>query len=115
MACASVRCHCGGQNESQSPGGPASETPYGLGIVVDLNMPADLTTDDQRRQWLRETGAALAHETGQPSGQTEHFENEDGETSWIMWWTNEEYVPRDHRPGETDDEDTSALGLDRSD
>jgi hypothetical protein len=92
-----------------------THTSANLDTVVDLNMPADLTTDDQRRQWLRETGAALAHETGQPRGQTEHLENEDGETSWIMWWTDEEYVPRDRSPVATDDEGTAAPGAEPSD
>lgn len=68
-------------------------------------MPRGLT-DDQRRQWLREVGAALAEETGQPSGQTEQFENADGQTSWIMWWTDEEYTPSSQRTDERADHRT---------
>jgi hypothetical protein len=44
--------------------------------MVDLNMPAGMTTD-QRVRWLREIGAALVHETGQLSGEVEHCENHD--------------------------------------
>ena len=65
--------------------------------MVDLNMPEGLSYEE-RRQWLRETGAAMAAETGEPSGQVD-FVNAEGQDSWVMWWTEEEY----HGPYETTD------------
>ena len=62
--------------------------------MVNLNMPDGLT-DGERVQWLRNTCAALAEETGHPAGQIIHYPG-DGQPSWIMWWPDDE--PGEHRP-----------------
>ncbi|WP_445189106.1 hypothetical protein ACTXG6_18745 [Pseudonocardia sp. Cha107L01] len=57
--------------------------------MVDLNMPEDLNYEE-RRAWLKCTGAALIEETGEPSGQVT-FRNAQGRKSFALWWTEEEY------------------------
>lgn len=54
--------------------------------MPNLNMPEGLDYQ-QRRQWLRDTGAALAAESGQPSGQVD-FVGADGKKKWFMGWPN---------------------------
>lgn len=59
-----------------------------VGSMVDLNMPDGLS-DEERLRWLRETGAALRRETGQPSGVTEHQPGKDGQPVWGIWWSDD--------------------------
>ncbi|MFC0544153.1 hypothetical protein [Kutzneria chonburiensis] len=56
--------------------------------MVDLNMPDGLS-DDERVQWLRETGEALRRETGRSSGVTEHQPGKDGQSVWGIWWSDD--------------------------
>jgi len=65
--------------------------------MVDLNMPEGLSYEE-RRAWLKKTGAAIIEETGEPSGQIK-FRNAQGRKSFALWWTEEEY----HGPYETTD------------
>lgn len=58
-------------------------------VMVDLDMPDGLSYEERRR-WLKEAGAAIVAETGEPSGQVK-FTNSHGRTGWAMWWTEEEY------------------------
>jgi hypothetical protein len=60
--------------------------------MTDLSMPSGLSTEE-RREWLRNKAAELSEATGQSSGITDHFTNSDGEESWIMWWSEEQYEP----------------------
>jgi hypothetical protein len=76
--------------------------------MVDLNMPDGLS-DDERVRWLREPGAAVVCETGQPSGQITLC-NSDGHPSWFMWWADEDDLPRDPAVEATSTPATRDLG-----
>lgn len=61
-------------------------------------MPEGLG-DDERVRWLRETGAALAVETGQPQGVTEHQPGSHGQPVWGIWWSEDDHGDADEPSG----------------
>jgi hypothetical protein len=75
--------------------------------MVDLSMP-DGMSDEERVRWLRETGAALARETGQPSGYAEQPQGEHGQPVWAFWWTEDDADQATDAAGATGESDHSS-------
>ena len=58
--------------------------------MIDWTVPEGLSPAEHQ-QWLREKGAQVVAETGQPTGQME-LPDIEGQPSFVMWWTDEDYT-----------------------